>query len=225
MDAPPWPDGQELRIRAYLRRLHARPFGHQETTVSDDDRRPVTPTRIIPAGAELPARPPEPGEIPPWRRTPPPPPPPPVVPPPIPAQPGPDAQPLEVRHVHTVELVWQEPEPEPQPSRRERFTAWLGRYVRPWHAAIALAGGLLPIPGTGYSAATTWHYTVGLAREDWGVAWGYGFGLVPLALAGTALVRRGGSPVRLFVLTVTFIGSFACFSWYDPIQFLTGVAR
>jgi len=223
-DAQPWPDGDELRARAYLRALRARPFGHQEPPMSNPEPRAVTPTRVIPAGAPLPARPPEQDELPPWRTPPPPPPPPAVVPPPIPPQPGPAAQPLEVHHVHEVTLVWPDEEPE-EPSRWERFTAWLGRYVRPWHAVIALAGALLPIPGTGYSAATTWHYTVGLAREDWGVGVGYGFGLVPLCLASTTVARRGGSPTRLFVLTVTFIGSLAAFSWWDPIQALTGVPR
>ncbi|MGW5123270.1 hypothetical protein ACWEQ7_04245 [Streptomyces sp. NPDC004069] len=35
-----------------------------------EDRRPVTSTRVIPAGARLPERPPEPGEAPPWRTPP-----------------------------------------------------------------------------------------------------------------------------------------------------------
>ncbi|MFB7597234.1 hypothetical protein [Streptomyces sp. NPDC056160] len=220
------PDADELRVRYLLRVRRVRPFGHQEPPPMSDDepRRAVTPTRVIPAGAPLPARAPEPGEVPPWRTPPPPPPPPPpVVPPPIPAQPGPAAQPLEVRHVHQVVLLW--PDPEPEPSRWERFTAWLGRYVRPWHAVIALAGALVPIPGTSYSAATTWHYTVGLARHDFGVGWGYGFGLVPLALSAATVARRGGSPARLFFLTVTFVGSLAAFSWWDPVQALTGVPR
>jgi len=188
----------------------------------DPEPRPVTPTRIIPAGAPLPARPPEPGEAPPWR-TPPPPPPPPAVPDPTPVPPDPQPRPVEIRHVHEVVLAWAEPDPEP--SRWERITAWLGRYVRPWHAVTGLTLAVTPIPHTGYSVATTWHFTVSLAREDWGVGWGYALGLIPLTLAITAIVRKGGSPLRLFALAVTFIGAFGALSWYDPIQFLTGVPR
>ncbi|MFF1483118.1 hypothetical protein ACIGZH_01755 [Streptomyces sp. NPDC058319] len=188
------------------------------------DRRPITPTRIIPAGAPLPERAPEPGEVPPWRLPPPPPPPPAVPdPPPPPPDPGPPGGISVVHHVHVHEFVLTEPER--QPSRWERLTAWLGRYIRPWDAVIGLTCGLVPIPGTGYSAATTWHYTVGTARETWGVGWGYGFGLVPLALTANAIVRHGGSPARLFFLTVTFVGSLAALSWWDPVQALTGVAR
>jgi hypothetical protein len=128
---------------------------------------------------------------------------------------------MEVQHTHTVVLTWADPDPEP--SRWERLTAWLGRYVRPWQAVIGLAAAVLPIPGTHYSAATTWHYTVALGREEWGIGWGYCLGIVPLALTVTAIVRRGGTPLRLFTLTVTLIGSFGALSWWDPVQFLTGV--
>ncbi|MEU9333153.1 hypothetical protein AB0D49_08305 [Streptomyces sp. NPDC048290] len=174
--------------------------------------KPVTPTRIIPAGAALPARPPAPREAPPWR------PPPPAVPPP------PDPPPVaQVHHTHEIVLTWTPPEPEP--SRWERLTAWLGRYIRPWHAAIGLTTAVLPIPGTGYSAATTWHYTVGLARDSFGAGWGYSLGAVPLALAVSVIVRRGGSPLRLFALTVTGIGALGALSWWDPIQMITGVQK
>ncbi|MFE6428151.1 hypothetical protein ACFVOB_22200 [Streptomyces rochei] len=184
--------------------------------------RPVTPTRIIPAGAPLPARPPEPGESPPWRT--PPPSPPPMVPPAPPSDPWPAAPPPGPVHVHvTVDLAPAEPEPEP--SRRERLTTWLGRHVRPWHAVLGLSAAVVPIPGVGHSAATVWHYTVGLGREEFGAGQGYALGLVPLLLAVTIIVRRGGTPLRLFFLAVTAIGSLASFSWYDPVQILTGVAR
>lgn len=218
MCAQPSLGGDELRARHHLRALSARPFGHQEPPVNEP--RPITPTRIIPAGAPLPPRPPEPDEAPPWRQPPPAPPAPP--PPPDPWPPTPPPGPVEV-HV-TVDLA-SPPEPEPEPSRWQRLTAWLGRYVRPWHAVIGLALAVVPIPGVGYSAATIWHYTVGLGRESFGVGWGYGLGLVPLVLAVTVIARRGGSPLRLFALAVTFVGSFAALSWYDPIQFLTGVPR
>ncbi|MFF9811673.1 hypothetical protein ACF1G5_42510 [Streptomyces coeruleorubidus] len=216
MGAQPSPGGDELRARHYLRRLGARPFGHQEPPMHEPAPRPVTPTRIIPAGATLPARPPEPDEAPPWRTLPPPP-------PPVPADPEPRI--VEVRHVHEVILTNGDPNPEPDPSRWERLGGWLGTYVRPWHAALAFIVAVLPIPGVGYSAATIWHYTVGLGRDSWGIGWGYALGLIPLALAVTTLIRRGGNPLRLFALTVTFIGSLASLSWYDPVQFLTGVAR
>ena len=68
MGTQPSPDGDELRARHYLRRLGARPFGHahdvpKRTPMTDQ---PIIPSQIIPAGAPLPARPPEPGEAPPW---------------------------------------------------------------------------------------------------------------------------------------------------------------
>ncbi|MFC8945927.1 hypothetical protein [Streptomyces rochei] len=221
MGAQPSRDGDELRARAYLRRLGARPFGHQEPPMHEP--RPVTPTRIIPAGAPLPARPPEPGEAPPWR-TPPPPPPPVVLPAAPPSDPWPATPPPGPVHVHvTVDLAPAEPEPEP--SRWERLTTWLGRHIRPWHAVLGLSAAVIPIPGVGHSAATVWHYTVGLGRDSFGAGQGYALGLVPLLLAVTTIVRRGGTPLRLFFLAVTAIGSLASFSWYDPVQILTGVAR
>ncbi|CAL9662627.1 hypothetical protein [Streptomyces sp. enrichment culture] len=104
MGAQPSPGGDELRARHYLRRLGARPLGHQEPPVSiPEPRRPVTPTRVIPAGAPLPQRPPEPGEEPPWRT----PPPPPVItspPSPVPAPPPP-AEVVLHHHVHEIVLV------------------------------------------------------------------------------------------------------------------------
>lgn len=182
----------------------------------------VTPTRIIPAGAPLPARSPEADEVPPWHT---PPPPPPIAPTPLPDPPDPEPRTVEVRHVHEIILTSPDPDPEPDPSRWERAGTWLGQTIRPWHAVIGLALAVLPIPHVGYSAATVWHYTVGLARDEWGIGAGYAFGLIPLTLAITVLVRRGGSPLRLFALAVTFIGAFASLSWYDPVQILTGVAR
>lgn len=187
----------------------------------EPERRSVTPTRVIPAGAPLPARAPAPGEEPPWRT--PPPPPPPTVAAPVPVPPAPEPRIVEVRHVHEILLTSPEPDPEPDPSRWERLGAWLGRYVRPWHTVIGITAAVIPIPGVGYSAASVWHYTVGEGRDSFGIGWGYALGLIPLALATTVIVRKGGSPLRLFALAATFVGSFAALSWYDPIQFLTGV--
>lgn len=226
MPAQPSLGGDELRIRALLRALHVRPFGHQEPTVPDQqpERRTVTPTRVIPAGADLPARPPEPGEAPPWR-TPPPPPPPPAAPPPLPVQPAPEPQPVEIRHVHEVVLTWPDPDPEPdpQPGRWERAWSTLTGRISGWKALIALAAAVLPIPWTGYSAAVTWHYTVSEAR-GMNVGFGYGLAFGTFLLAAHRLVGRGGA-VALFFCAVTFIGLFGAMSWYDPIQWLTGVHR
>ena len=176
--------------------------------------KPLLPTRIIPPGAALP------GETPPWHQAPPPPPP--TAPAPLP---DPQPRTVEVRHVHEILLTSPDPDPEPDPSRWERAGQWIGRYVRSWHAVLGLTGAVIPIPGVGYSAATVWHYTVGLSRTEWGVGWGYALGGIPLALAVTATARRGGSPLRLFALAVTGIGALAALSWYDPVQWITGVTR
>ena len=37
--------------------------------------------------------------------------------------------------------------------------------------------------------------------------------------------RRVTGAVMIGILAVTAIGSLASFSWYDPVQILTGVAR
>ncbi|PZT70170.1 hypothetical protein DN402_31625 [Streptomyces sp. SW4] len=154
-----------------------------------------------------------------------PPPAPPAPPAPRPPDPWPPAPPPGPIEVHVTVDLAPPAEPEPEPSRWERLTAWLGRYIRPWHAVLGIAGAVVPIPGVGYSAATVWHFTVGLGREEFGAGQGYALGLIPLLLAVTVIVRRGGSPLRLFFLATTFIGSFAALSWYDPVQFLTGVSR
>lgn len=225
MTAQPSPGGDELRIRAYLRALRVRPFGHQEPPVSiPEPRRPVTPTRVIPAGAPLPARPPEPGEAPPWR--PPPPPPPPAEPDPLPVPPPPEPRPIEVRHVHEVVLTWPEPDPEPDPQPglwSRTWTAVTGR-ISGWKALIALAAAVLPIPWTGYSAAVTWHYTITQARA---MHQGFGYALAfgAFTLAVHKVTRGHGGAVALFFCAVTFIGLFGAMSWYDPILWLTGVHR
>ncbi|MFJ8345065.1 hypothetical protein ACIQ9J_01550 [Streptomyces sp. NPDC094153] len=64
MAAQPSPGGDELRARAYLRALNARPFGHQESSMPESEKCTVS------AGVRLPARSPEPDEIPPWRTPP-----------------------------------------------------------------------------------------------------------------------------------------------------------
>ncbi|MFJ2717430.1 hypothetical protein [Streptomyces sp. NPDC087437] len=232
MGAQPSPDGDELRARAYLRRLHVRPFGHQDPPMPhEDEPRAVTPTRVIPAGAPLPARPPEPGEAPPWRTPPPPPPTPPADPPsgPPPGS-GPDRVPPEVvRVVHEVIVIPAtsadtDTEPDPEPGLWSRaWSAATGR-ISGWAALLALAAAVVPIPWTGYSAATTWRYTITQARALH-MGFGYALAFGAFALALNKLVRGRGGAVSLFFCAVTFIGLFGAMSWYDPIQWLTGVHR
>jgi hypothetical protein len=211
----------ELRVRAFLRALHARPFGHQEPAMPHDDR-PITPTRVIPAGAELPARLPEPGEAPPWRTPPPPPPVRPADPPSEPWPAAPPPGPIEVR-VHVDLAPPAEPEPEPEESRWSRTWAAVTARVSPWKAALALFAAVVPIPFTGYSAAVTWHYTVTEARALH-VGFGYGLAFGAFLLAANRLRQRGGV-ICLFLCATTLIGLFGAMSWYDPIHWLTGVPR
>jgi hypothetical protein len=189
---------------------------------------PVTPTRIIPAGAPLPARPPGPDDIPPWWDRPNPgahpnpnpnpprtrtdPPAPPTnqnpEPAPEPANPGP----LEVR-------ITFEPAPvEPAPGLWDRIRA-----VAPaWKILGALAAAVFPIPGVGYSIGSIWAYCVGEARHDFSPAHGYALALVPLLLAGRAFFRTRA--LRwLFALVVALIGLTGALHWFDPITALTGV--
>lgn len=182
--------------------------------------RPIIPTRIIPAGAPLPDRGPLPGEVPPWWEKPaaPTPPPPPVQPPAVAvAPPAPEPLPPQV-HVHVV-LPY---EPEPDPTRWQRLTALIQRFGRPWQICGALTLALLPIPGTEYSAATTWAYAVSQARDTWGQSSGYALALTPLAIA---LIRlsRGGTLPRLLLLTVSLVGVTGAIHAYDPITWITGV--
>lgn len=182
--------------------------------------RPITPTRIIPAGAPLPGRPPEPGELPPWWEkppAPPAPPPPPVV-PAAPPAPEPPALPVPQVLVHVV-LPY---EPEPDPTRWQRLFAALRRIGRPWQICGALALALIPIPGTGYSAATTWAYAVSGARDAWGQSSGYTLAFTPLAIA---LIRlsRGGTLPRLLLLAIALVGVTGAIHAYDPVTWITGV--
>ncbi|MFE7754304.1 hypothetical protein [Streptomyces sp. NPDC057429] len=179
---------------------------------------PITPTRVIPAGAPLPDRGPLPGELPPWWRAPAPPPPPPpaVVAPPAAAPPPlPDPQ----IHVHVV-IPYEEP---PEPTRRERLWAWVRTIGRPWQVCGALILALVPVPGTGYSVATTWAHTVGEARGAWGQGTGYALALTPLAIAVIRITRSGGTLLRLLLLAVSLIGLTGAISLYDPITWITGV--
>lgn len=220
MGAQPSASGDELRIRAYLRALRARPFGHQEPAMPDQSR-PITPTRVIPAGADLPARAPDPGEAPPWRTPPPPPPVRPADPPLSPWPAAPPPGPIEVRV--TVDLV-PPVEPEPEESRWSRIWDAFTTRISPWKAALALLAAVTPIPWTGYSAAVTWHYTITEARELH-VGFGYALAFGTFTLAVNKLTRGRGGTICLFFCATTLIGLFGAMSWYDPIQILTGVSR
>ena len=222
MGAQPSPGGDELRARHYLRHLGARPFGHQEPPMPHDDRRPVTPTRVIPAGAALPARPPEPGEAPPWRM-PPPPPPPPAAPASMPVAPDPGARIVEVRHVHQVILTSPDPDPEPRPRLWERL--WERLFT--WRMVVAILAAVVPWVN-GQSPVGLWSHTVHLARTESGI-------LAAYTIAGVALVATWaidhhssppGQPSRAlprFLLVTALLGAFGVLHWWDPILMLTGV--
>lgn len=182
---------------------------------------PIVPSRIIPPGAPLPrARafdaPPGATDLPPWRIAPPPPTPP--APPVPPAAPAPEP-PREVVVRHTVELVW--PEPEPEPTRWQRLWAWATSRIRPWQAALAVTGALVPIPWTSYSVATTWAATVAEARAM-SVGLGYTIAATTFGLAVYRLARVPRT-TTLFVTVVTFVGTFGAIDLFDPITAITGV--
>ncbi|WP_234307875.1 hypothetical protein [Streptomyces sp. NBRC 110035] len=200
--------GDELRARHYLHRTGARPIGHQEPTMPD----PIIPTQIIPAGAPLPARPPEPGEAPPWRT---PPPAPPAAPPPVPPTPGP--QDVVVRHIHEIVLAPQEPEPEPGPRLWERLWDRLAT----WRMAVALLAALTPWAG-GQSPVGLWSQTVHQARVEAGIPAAYIIATVAV-LAAWALDRHTGRAVPRALLITASLGALGVLHWWDPILMLTGV--
>ncbi|MDX3681385.1 hypothetical protein [Streptomyces scabiei] len=212
MGAQPSPGGDELRARHYLHRLGARPIGHQEPPMPDNNR-PVLPTRIIPAGAPLPARPPEPGEAPPWRT--PPAPPPPVIPPAAPwPPPAPTPGPIEVRVTVAPAPI---PEPDPAPGPWARL--W-DRLVT-WRMISAILAALLPW-ANGQSPVGIWSHTVHQARTEAGIAAAYVIATVALT-AAWALDRRTGRWLPRFLLVTASLGALGVLHWWDPILALTGV--
>ncbi|NEB57637.1 hypothetical protein G3I48_35990 [Streptomyces griseus] len=191
-----------------------------------NDRTPIIPTRIIPGGAPLPSGPPPPGAVPPWRApapaaaAPPPPPAPPAV--AVPAPPPPE--PVHVHHVHvTVQPV---PYYEPiEPTRWERLWAWIRSIGRPWQLIVALLAAVIPFPFTGHSAASTWAYTVNLARTEWGAPWGYALAGLALGLVLLRIVRHGGTVLRIWAGVVTALGLISAINLFDVVTLLTGVTR
>lgn len=187
----------------------------------------ITPSAVYPAGTPIPSAPPLPQapagtpNLPPWRTAAatPPPPSPPAAPHPVPA---PDPGPIE--HRVTVELVYPEqPDPEPELGRWARIWGAFTAHVKPWQALVALGAAVIPIPWTGYSAATTWAYTMHEAREmHVGLGYTLAFGVFAIA------VRRftsGRGVVALWAVAVTGIGLFGATDWYDAVAAITGVHR
>ncbi|MFJ6073682.1 hypothetical protein ACIQFU_23045 [Streptomyces sp. NPDC093065] len=208
MAAQPSPEGDELRARALLRSVHARPFGHQDPAMHEPTPRPVTPTRVIPAGAPLPTRPPEPGELPPWRTPPP---------PPVPS--SPDPRPVEIRHTHEVVLTWAEPDPEPDPRLWERL--WERLFT--WRMVVAILAALTPWLA-GHSPVGLWSTAVHQLRLEAGILAAY------VVAAGTLtatwiLDRRTHRAVPRFLFVTATLGAFGVLDWWDPILMLTGVQR
>ncbi|MFF2964250.1 hypothetical protein ACFVT1_36405 [Streptomyces sp. NPDC057963] len=188
------------------------------------ERRVVTPTRIIPADHEIPTArpmpqaPPGTTDLPPWRT---------AAPMPAPAAPPPPPPPPPVQQIFIpqgpfeVHLTLQPPEPEP--TWWERFTTWAGRFGRPWQICGGVVLALIPIPGVGYSVATTWASAVSETRDAWGQGTAYGLALTPLAWAFLRLYYLGGTIRRLTVLAVSVVGLTGVFHLYDPVTWVTGV--
>ncbi|MFB8772117.1 hypothetical protein [Streptomyces broussonetiae] len=170
----------------------------------EPEPRPVTPTRIIPAGTPLPARPPEPGEVPPWRT-----PPPPAAPQPKP-DPPPTPGPIEV-HVTLA------PVPIPEPARWAR----LWDRIATWRMAGALLAALTPWAG-GESPVGLWSHTVHQARTEAGIGAAYVIAGVAIG-AAWALDRHTGRAVPRFLLVTASLGALGVLHWWDPILMLTGV--
>lgn len=234
------PEPDERRIRSFLIRRgvgpDADPDAWWDDLYPDDDQEPgeqqpapraaIVPTKVIPAGAPLPPRPPDDDEVPPWRPekrpmppTAAPPTPPAWTPPPAPAAPPPPYGPIEVRVTFPPMVL------PPAPTRWERLAAWAARFGRPWQVLTALAAAVIPIPFTGYSAATTWHYVVSEARDSFGAGQGYALGAIPFAFVVFRLVRKGGTVLRLFSTVVCSFGLAGAVSWFDPITIITGVQK
>ncbi|MFJ5915017.1 hypothetical protein ACIQFW_04360 [Streptomyces ardesiacus] len=184
---------------------------------------PITPARIIPAGAPLPARPPEPGEVPPWYSAPPPPPP--VAPPaaPVPSAPQPTPPPQVVHHVHEVQLVALAPAPEPEPPLWARVWDWLWEHLVTWRMLLAILAALVPWID-GQSPVSLWAGAVHQARTDAGILAAYVIAGVAFTVAWV-LDRRTGRALPRFLLVTATLGALGVFDWWDPILALTGVHK
>ncbi|MVO84172.1 hypothetical protein GPA10_05145 [Streptomyces sp. p1417] len=177
-----------------------------------DQKPPIIPTRVIPSGAPLPDRPPEPGELPPWWPPPPPPAapaPPPPPPPPPPSHPGT----IEVR------ITYEPPVPvEPTPSRWQWLTDWL----RPWQSLVAAGIALLPA-FDGYSLATGWGAALHDARTTESI--GAAYVLAGAGIGMALLLDRTGRLLPRALLVTSMVGALGVMDWWDPFLMLTGVSR
>ncbi|MFI6465690.1 hypothetical protein [Streptomyces sp. NPDC050538] len=186
----------------------------------------ITPSAVYPAGTPIPTAPSYPmaphgtPNLPPWRTAAPPPPPPspPAAPQPVPA---PDPGPIE--HRVTVEVVYVQPEVEPELGRWARLWDVVTGFVSPWKALAALAAAVIPVPWTGYSAATTWAFTMGEARAMH-PAFGYVIALGAFGLAVRRLMVRR-SLLALWATAVTLFGIIGAADWFDAVVIITGVHR
>ncbi|GGS81863.1 hypothetical protein [Streptomyces griseoviridis] len=177
---------------------------------------PIVPSRIIPAGAPLPARPPQPGEVPPWRT----PPPPPAAPPWPGFPPPPPPGPIEV---HVTLLPLPLPEPEPEPRWWERVWDYVTDRLITWRMTIALALSVTPWVA-GQSPVGLWSRTVHAARDEASIGGAYVLAGVAVA-AAWALDRHTGRTVPRALLVTASLGATGVVHWWDPILALTGVSR
>ncbi|MFJ8163829.1 hypothetical protein ACIRBY_23280 [Streptomyces sp. NPDC096136] len=172
-------------------------------------------TQIIPPGAPLPARPPEPGEVPPWRVGPPPPPPPPPAEPRWYSAPDPDPAPLAVRV--TFDVVYPTPEPTPRYD-----WSWLWAWARPWTTLAGAALAVIPLGPHGYSFATGWAEALTECRTEAGLLPAY---ILALGSVGAAFAIDHVRPRILTrtALAVSLVGTVGMVHPYDIVTAVTGV--
>lgn len=178
-----------------------------------DQRKEITPTRVIPAGEHLP-----PATLDPANWGPPRPPRPPFsdAPPHVPT-PEPPPAPVEVHHYTVIEHV---PAPEQEPSRWS--FAWMRRHLRPWQSLIAAAVAVIPSPSYGgNSLSTAWAGVLDEARTD-SLSTAYLLASVVLGVALFLDIRTGRFLART-LLVIALVGGTGALGWYDPITWLTGV--
>jgi hypothetical protein len=185
---------------------------------------PITPARDIPPSTALPARPPEPGELPPWHTAPAPtvPPRPPTPPDPPICHPDPPA-PVEAHPVHDLVLTWADPDPEPDPPLWRRAWDWLFDHLVTWRMLLAICAALLPWAG-GHSPVGLWSRVVQQARTEAGIPAAYTIAAVAIA-AAWALDHRTGRALPRFLFVTATVGAVGVIDWWDPMLLLTGVGR
>ncbi|MFJ3630477.1 hypothetical protein ACIPQ3_30735 [Streptomyces albidoflavus] len=183
--------------------------------MTDSSSRPITPTRVIPAGGSLPPPPPD-SDL--WgapaRR-----PAPPAPRPPAPAPPSDPPPPIEV-HVTLDLLPAEEPEP---PSRWARLMDWLWDRLTDWRLLLAVLAALTPWL-SGESPVGAWAATLHAARTEAGLGPAYLIAAVALAVTWVAN-RRSERWLPRFAFTVALIGATGVLDLFDIVTLLTGVHR